>query len=680
MGITIIQGGGSSSGGSSSGGSGTDPRWNLFLPSAPTNFSAIGGNAQATLSWSAPTGVIAQAPITGYSVEYTPSGGSPQVVSTGSTAASYILTGLTNDTAYAIRAAAVNAVGIGAYSASAAVTPAAITPDPLFQNVSMLLHMNGIGSAFTDSSATPVTITAFGNATQSATQSKWGSRSAYFDGTGDYVRSNPTSAVQFDQGDYCIEFWLYITAAAANHAYGSCLFDTRYDQQSYASGICMFLNSSGVLTTIERSAEAYGSASGVVPFSQWAHIALARSSMQTRAYVNGSSVLSYTDVASINGSQLTLGAAADHADTGSNFKLTGYIDDFRVTKGVARYTGATLQIPIAAFPDSGPISAPTSLTATGGNAQVSLAWTAPSYNGGSAITDYSVQFSSNSGSTWSNFSRTASTTASQVVTGLTNGTAYVFRVAGINANGTGTYTAASSSVTPSAGATVTGGAVLTPGDGYVYRTFTSSGDLTISGASLSCDILVVGGGGSGGGNGYWGGGGGGGGGVLLTSAAVLSAGTYPVVVAQSAALGSNGNSSSISSFSASGGLVGVGGDTAGGGAGGSSGLPTSSSSSTRNAGGSRADGANSENEAGGGGGGAGGAGQNATAGNGGLGGVGRTVFGLTYGAGGRGGFVPTSTVANGSANTGNGGSGAREGNAGRGTGGSGVVVIRYLST
>jgi hypothetical protein len=38
------------------------------------------------------------------------------------------------------------------------------------------------------------------------------------------------------------------------------------------------------------------------------------------------------------------------------------------------------------------------------------------------------------------------------VTGLTNGTAYVFRVAGINSNGTGTYTAASSSVTPNAAA------------------------------------------------------------------------------------------------------------------------------------------------------------------------------------------------------------------------------------
>ena len=91
---------------------------------------------------------------------------------------------------------------------------------------------------------------------------------------------------------------------------------------------------------------------------------------------------------------------------------------------------------------------PTALSGASGNAQVSLTWTAPASNGGVSITDYSVQYSSNSGSTWTTFSRTASATASQTVTGLTNGTAYVFRVAAINAIGTGAYTAASSSVTP----------------------------------------------------------------------------------------------------------------------------------------------------------------------------------------------------------------------------------------
>jgi len=92
--------------------------------------------------------------------------------------------------------------------------------------------------------------------------------------------------------------------------------------------------------------------------------------------------------------------------------------------------------------------APTSLTATGGNAQASLSWTAPTVLAQTPITDYTVQFSSNSGSTWTTFTRAASTSTSATVTGLTNGTAYVFRVAAVNGVGTGSYSSASSSVTP----------------------------------------------------------------------------------------------------------------------------------------------------------------------------------------------------------------------------------------
>ena len=92
--------------------------------------------------------------------------------------------------------------------------------------------------------------------------------------------------------------------------------------------------------------------------------------------------------------------------------------------------------------------APTSLTATGGNAQVSLSWTAPTVLAQTPITDYLVQSSTNSGSTWTTFSDGTSTATSATVTGLTNGTAYVFRVAAVNGVGTGAYTAATDSVTP----------------------------------------------------------------------------------------------------------------------------------------------------------------------------------------------------------------------------------------
>jgi hypothetical protein len=92
--------------------------------------------------------------------------------------------------------------------------------------------------------------------------------------------------------------------------------------------------------------------------------------------------------------------------------------------------------------------APTSLAASGGNAQATLSWTAPTVLAQTPITDYVVQYSSNSGSTWTTVSDGTSTATSATVTGLTNGTAYVFRVAAVNGVGTGTYSSATSSVTP----------------------------------------------------------------------------------------------------------------------------------------------------------------------------------------------------------------------------------------
>lgn len=108
-----------------------DTRWNLFLPSAPTNLSVTAGNGQASLSWTAPSGVIAQAPITDYVVQFSSNSGSAwsTFADAVSTTASVTVTGLANGTAYVFRVAAINGIGTGAYStASAAVTPSAPPP------------------------------------------------------------------------------------------------------------------------------------------------------------------------------------------------------------------------------------------------------------------------------------------------------------------------------------------------------------------------------------------------------------------------------------------------------------------------------------------------------------------------------------------------------------------------
>lgn len=94
-------------------------------PVAPTSLSASTGNAQLSLSWTAPA--TTHGTITNYLVEYTASGGSAQYVLTNSTSTSYTLTGLTNGTQYTVRVAAVNFTA-GDYSGTATGTPVAAPP------------------------------------------------------------------------------------------------------------------------------------------------------------------------------------------------------------------------------------------------------------------------------------------------------------------------------------------------------------------------------------------------------------------------------------------------------------------------------------------------------------------------------------------------------------------------
>lgn len=326
----------------------------LFVPPAPTGITATAGNAQVTVSWTAPT-VLAQTPITDYVVQYSSNSGSSWTTFSDGTSAtaSATVTGLTNGTAYTFRVAAVNGVGQGAWStASAAATPQA--GDPLFGKVSLLLHMDGSGSTFVDSSKYGSTVTAYGNATQSAAQSKWGGKSAYLDGSGDYLAVPDRASLELGDQDFAIEMWIRTTQSTA---YATLM--SRASGAFFPGAWSLMLNDSTpgniavYAADYNRSAPLLRTTGVTVNDGEWHHVAWVRSGSSHSIYVDGTRRATQTGSFTISDSSESVVIGFDAAFAGRDY--SGYIDDIRITRQSNRsYAGETITVPTTAFPEALP--------------------------------------------------------------------------------------------------------------------------------------------------------------------------------------------------------------------------------------------------------------------------------------------------------------------------------------
>jgi len=134
-----------------------------------------------------------------------------------------------------------------------------------------------------------------------------------------------------------------------------------------------------------------------------------------------------------------------------------------------------------------PITVPgaiNSLSVSAGNTEVGLFWSAPSSNGGSAITDYVIEYKLSSDSDWTIFAEAISTATTIIVTGLTNNLSYDFRVSAVNIAGQGPVNSTSAtSVNPPATNTGSSGSRAH----YVYPPIivSSSTPTTISQAEVT---------------------------------------------------------------------------------------------------------------------------------------------------------------------------------------------------
>lgn len=204
-----------------------------------------------------------------------------------------------------------------------------ITPPTAVTNTQLLLNYTNAG--IIDNTAKNVFETV-GNAQISTTQSKWGGSSMYFNGSTGYLKpyypaSTNGTNYSFGTGDFTLEFWMYPTSTPAN----GMIMDGRGSGASgdmwlinWVSGVANWYVAGNLITSSAISA------------NTWTHLAVCKAGGSTRMFLNGVQTGStYADSKNytVGNGWPTIGASYNAVDF-----FAGYLDDIRITKGVARYT------------------------------------------------------------------------------------------------------------------------------------------------------------------------------------------------------------------------------------------------------------------------------------------------------------------------------------------------------
>jgi hypothetical protein len=225
--------------------------------------------------------------------------------------------------------------------------------DPYYSQVSLLLHMDGSGTSFTDSSPSPKTVTSVGSASQSSTQFKFGGGSLE-GGSGKYLSVNGGSSFNFGTGDFTVECFAYPTSTPN----GSGLIANSYADDNIV-GFALAFSQPNTLGSGTGSSLFFGwynngwlgiSTSVSLTLNSWNHVAVTRNNGTARLFLNGSQVggsLSTPQLPDMD--TLWIGRKWDDSQVTPNF--SGYIDEVRITKGTSRFTGS-YSVPFTRFPDA----------------------------------------------------------------------------------------------------------------------------------------------------------------------------------------------------------------------------------------------------------------------------------------------------------------------------------------
>lgn len=353
----------------------------VTAPAAPAGLNAQGGNAQVALAWAATAGA------TSYIVKRGAASGGPFTQVGTSTTTSYINTGLTNGTAYFYVVVAANSVGQSAASAVATATPTATVTAP----------------------AAPTGLAAkSGNAQVALAWTASAGATSYI------VKRGASSGGPFTQ-----------VATSTT---------TSYTNTGLTNGTAYFYVVLAVNSAGQSAASAVASATPAAPVTKPAApaglTAKSGNAEVTLAWTASTGASSYivTRAAAAAGpyTQIGTSVSTSYTATGLTNGTAYYFEVLAVnTAGSSAPSADATATPSAAV--TAP-AAPSGLTATDGNAQVSLSWTASS-----GATSYHVKRATVSGGPYTVVAMPAS--VSYVDTGLMNGSTFYYVVSAVNSVG-----------------------------------------------------------------------------------------------------------------------------------------------------------------------------------------------------------------------------------------------------
>jgi len=225
--------------------------------------------------------------------------------------------------------------------------------DPYFSQVTLLLSSNGSNNSttFTDSSTYSRSASVTNGTNISTAQSKFGGASMYFDGSADNIWY--TGGTHWDQvGAHTIEFWVRLDDISdwrGLYAHGNNANNDAFK--------ILYNSSNNTISVKSFPVGSYVHSTTTTAVDTWYHVAWVKESASVgKLYINGTmegSTTSYADHTPSASHYMVIGTNYDtnYGNWYYGDDMYGYIDDFRITKGVARYT-SNFTPPTTAFATS----------------------------------------------------------------------------------------------------------------------------------------------------------------------------------------------------------------------------------------------------------------------------------------------------------------------------------------